>query len=318
MSMASWRQSWRVWRTRTWSGMTTGPAAAFSWQAARAGKTAAMRSSASIRWIGSGFFRPPRKRRTARDRFRFQRHRDSEHGRGQDGLFEGGGGRCPTAAARGACPAGSCAGVRGTARGRRRWPPPEARSRRWRRTASAEPARSARLIRPPSGAWTTSCIPPGLVEEPLEHDVVVGGEDPELAQAGGQVVDQLPASAGVESAGRGQWRRPPPGDLIGPPVEPPVAEARCRRRGRGGRRRPGAGARPPRRAPRSGWGPPHPERDGGVGPLGVDHPDLALAHPPDPPGVGARGGRRRRPWTRWRSPRSPSPPGCRRARATTR
>ena len=47
----------------------------FSWHAAACGNTAAMRSSASMRWIGGGFFRPLRNRSTSSDRLRFQRHR---------------------------------------------------------------------------------------------------------------------------------------------------------------------------------------------------------------------------------------------------
>ena len=74
-SVASWRQSWSVWRTIGWSGISTGPAAAFSWQAASAGNTAAIRSSASMRWMGGGVRRPPRWRRTISARPRFHRHR---------------------------------------------------------------------------------------------------------------------------------------------------------------------------------------------------------------------------------------------------
>ena len=78
--MASWRQSSSTWRTMTWSGSWMGPGAVFSWQAASAGKTAAIRSSASIRWMGSGFFLPPRKRKMASERLRSQRQREVNMG----------------------------------------------------------------------------------------------------------------------------------------------------------------------------------------------------------------------------------------------
>ena len=57
-----------------WSGTSSGPLA-FSWQAAAAGNSAAMRSSASMRWMAGGFRLPPFQRRTASERFRFQRQR---------------------------------------------------------------------------------------------------------------------------------------------------------------------------------------------------------------------------------------------------
>ena len=60
----------------TWSGSWIGPGGVFSWQAASAGKIAAIRSSASIRWMGNGFFLPPRKRKMASERLRSQRQRD--------------------------------------------------------------------------------------------------------------------------------------------------------------------------------------------------------------------------------------------------
>ena len=50
--------------------------AVFSWQAAKAGKMAAIKSSASIRCIGSGFFLPPRKRKMASDRLRSHLQRE--------------------------------------------------------------------------------------------------------------------------------------------------------------------------------------------------------------------------------------------------
>ena len=81
-SSASVRQSSTVWRTSTWSGTATGPGAALSWQAARAGHAAASRSSASIRWRWIGRRWPPRDRGTTRARLRFHRHRAASIGCG--------------------------------------------------------------------------------------------------------------------------------------------------------------------------------------------------------------------------------------------
>ncbi len=86
-SSASVRVSSMVWRTRRWSGISTGPVT-FSWHAAAWGNTAAMRSSDSMRWIGGGLRLPLRNRSTMSDRLRFQRQRDDEHRRGEDRLFE--------------------------------------------------------------------------------------------------------------------------------------------------------------------------------------------------------------------------------------
>ena len=72
--MASFRVSSMVWRTITWSGSSTGPDT-FSWHAAAKGNSAAMTSSASIRWMGGGFLRPPFHRSTSNARLRFQRQR---------------------------------------------------------------------------------------------------------------------------------------------------------------------------------------------------------------------------------------------------
>jgi hypothetical protein len=126
-SRASVRQSWSVWRTSGWSGISIGPAT-FSWQAAAWGKTAAIRSSASMRWIAGGFFLPPRKRRIASARERFQRHRAVKIGVGRDRLAErvleaGGREEMRDVGERGSCGAGRARGP-----SRRRSPPPAARS----------------------------------------------------------------------------------------------------------------------------------------------------------------------------------------------
>ena len=62
-----------------WSGISTGPTR-LSWQAAACGNMAAIMSSASMRWIGGGLRRPPRKRSTSNERFRFHRHREMNIG----------------------------------------------------------------------------------------------------------------------------------------------------------------------------------------------------------------------------------------------
>ncbi len=50
-----------------------------------------MKSSACMRWMGGGFFLPPRHRSTSSDRLRFQRQRDWNNGLVEDRLGERGG-----------------------------------------------------------------------------------------------------------------------------------------------------------------------------------------------------------------------------------
>src|SRR5215207_705549 len=66
-----------------------GPAGALSWQAASDGKTAPIRSAASMRWMLNGLTRPPLRRSTASDRLRFQRQRAGEHRAAEHGLGDG-------------------------------------------------------------------------------------------------------------------------------------------------------------------------------------------------------------------------------------
>ena len=47
------------------------------------------------------------------------------------------------------------------------------------------------MTRPPKGEWTTSCMPAAVVEEALEHDVLLGRHDPQLLEPGRQVGDDL-------------------------------------------------------------------------------------------------------------------------------
>ena len=76
----SCRQSCTVWRASTWSGTPTGPAGAFSWQAASPGHTAASRSSDSMRWRWIGRRLPPFMRGMTSARVRFQRQRAASIG----------------------------------------------------------------------------------------------------------------------------------------------------------------------------------------------------------------------------------------------
>src|SRR5947199_881411 len=74
VSIASCRQLSIVSRTSGWSGITIGPVT-LSAHATCAGKTAASRSSARMRWSGMGTRRPPWKRRRASARVAFHRQR---------------------------------------------------------------------------------------------------------------------------------------------------------------------------------------------------------------------------------------------------
>ena len=136
--------------------------------------------------------------------------------------------------------------------------------------------------------------PAGLVEEALEDDVVAGGQDTELTQAGGHVVDQLPGVGGIEAAGLdhvcgrrlatgvgsdgamgndGVGRCTVGGDVVGPDGEEvghglaQVGDLLGELLG-------------------AARGLAHPEGDGGLSSLGVGDPDLALGHPADPPRMG--------------------------------
>jgi hypothetical protein len=94
---------------------------------------------------------------------------------------------------------------------------------------SARP--SARLILAPNGAWTMSCILPIWSKNPLEHDVVVGGQhsaqpgppSPQIVddQGGGNDIDirHLPheGDGGLPPTGVEPFRHraPQPGHLLG-------------------------------------------------------------------------------------------------------
>ncbi len=176
------------------------------------GKTAAIRSSDSMRWMGRGFFFPPRKRRTARERFRFQRQREVNMGEAR------------TACSKPCRPYRTGNGRRRCRRGKLCWGPSD------RRTASSfgrrleleveggaelscTGARPNRFFDPSAegGALDDHLHPAGLVEEPLEDDVVPGGEDAEFAQAGGRM-------GSTSWAGVGRLEATGPGHVVGRPA----------------------------------------------------------------------------------------------------
>ena len=154
----SCRQSWTVWRASTWSGTPTGPGGAFSWQAASPGHTAASRSSASIRcrWMGRRL--PPFMRGSTSARFRFQRQRAPSIGWGSTAWVRTSGAF--------ALESIDCTRVSG----KLCWGPSESTTvsssaaacsskskETQNRLRNASP--SARLMRPPKGAWMISCEP---------------------------------------------------------------------------------------------------------------------------------------------------------------
>ena len=260
-----------VWRTIGWSGISTGPAT-FSWQAAACGNSAAIMSSDSMRWIGGGLRRPPLKRSTTSDRLRFHRQRLWNIGDGGDGPPA----RAPPRTVL------ECR-KRGTSAEREAVVRPERQhdgvvvGRRLQLEVErhAEPLAQRQAERPvdPTAVGRVHHQVHALrvVEEPLEHEVGVGGDDAQHRAAGGQVVDDLIDRGVVERGGR---RQPGPGAVgvadgevaveRGPQLGDLVRQLGRARRGLAG-----------------------PERDGGRLAVGVDHPHDAGAHLADLPRVGA-------------------------------
>ena len=68
-----------VWRISGWSGSVSGPSR-FSWQPICSGNTAAIRSSARIRWMNGGTRLPPRCLDRTSARVMFQRQRVGNSG----------------------------------------------------------------------------------------------------------------------------------------------------------------------------------------------------------------------------------------------
>ena len=79
MSIASVRVSAMVCPTRGWSGISRGPAT-FSAHAIWSGNTAAIRSSACMRWMFGGTLAPLRNRGMASETLAFHRQRTSNIG----------------------------------------------------------------------------------------------------------------------------------------------------------------------------------------------------------------------------------------------
>ena len=246
MSRPSVMVSCIVWRTIGWSGISIGPAT-FSWQAAACGNSAAIMSSDSMRWIGGGLRRPALEAQhdqrpvevpppaALEHRRRRRQHRLLEHPAHGVGVQEPG-----------------HVGQREAVVRPERQHDRVVVGRRLQLEVErhAEPLAQRQAERPVDptavGRVHDQVHALGVVEEPLEHEVGVGGDDTEHGAAGGHVVDDLVDRGVVERGGR---RQPAPG------------RRRCRRR-RGSRRawpaarRSRATARPcapgPRRS-RTGW-----------------------------------------------------------------
>ena len=127
MSIASFRQSAIVWRTSGWSGISRSPTR-FSAQATWSGKTAAIRSSASMRASCGGTFLPPRKRGSASAIAGDPAPARREHRRVEQRLDQHVAHASPNAGSARRRPARSCAPWSATARCCPRSPPPAARN----------------------------------------------------------------------------------------------------------------------------------------------------------------------------------------------
>ena len=155
--------------------------ATFSWQAASVGNTAAIRSSASIRWIAGGFFRPPRIRSTVSEVFRFHRQRAANSGE-------------VSTACRTTCSTVGEARNRGTlSSGKLCCGPSDSRMAlslaaacssksnvTQNRLRSASP--NARLTRTPNGACPMSCMPPALSKNRSRMITFMVGSAPSAAR----------------------------------------------------------------------------------------------------------------------------------------
>ena len=139
----------------------------------------------------------------------------------------------------------------------------------------------------------------GLVEEALEDDVLLAGDDAQPLPPGGEVSAQLDGRLLGDATG---ILDVPPGGRL----DPRAADAA---------RPPGARPRRSRRAPGCGSGPPPTRTGWWVACPRHRSPAPRRPRPGEPATNGCRAGTRRRPSTRWRSPRSPFPPACRPDRA---
>src|SRR6266702_4217734 len=195
--------------TSGWAGISRSPTR-FSGQASWSGNTAAIKSSASIRWSGVGTFLPPRNRSTAGARVAFQRQREPNIG-----------------ASSMACTS-RCSAVAGfrywktSSSGKLCWGPSESTiassvaaawssklKLRQNRLRSASP--HARLTRLPNGACSTSCIPPASSKKRSSTRVCWVGMTPRVR------FDASRYSTSCRAAGSGKPPISPTSHAMAPP-----------------------------------------------------------------------------------------------------
>ena len=183
---------------------------AFSWQAASAGNTAAIRSSASMRWIGGGTRLPPRWRSSTSERPAFQRQRTAQAGASRSACASVSrafpGVRKPATASSGKL---CCAPSESTTASSLAAAWSSKSKLRQKRLRSASP--SARLMRPPNGACTTSCMPPDSSKKRSKTTSCWVGTTPSASAAGSEIAHDLLGAAGVEPGfldRARRWRRP--------------------------------------------------------------------------------------------------------------
>ena len=197
-SIASCRQSCSVWRTSGWSGSSIGPPA-FSWHWASAGNTAAIRSSASMRWSAGGVFLPPRMRSTASARPRFQRQRAFHMGESSAACASAS--RAPAGVesiflkiSRSAACCGPSERHDGVVAGRRLQLEIEAPA-----DALAHRQAERAVHAPAEGRVDHQLHAAGVVEEALQHDALARRQVTQRLARRRQIAHQLLGAAGVEA-----------------------------------------------------------------------------------------------------------------------
>ncbi len=278
-SMASCRQSWRVWRTRTWSGITTGPAARVL-LAGGQGREHRRHEVVGLHALdGQGVLLPAPEPQHGQGAVEVPPPAGGEHGRGQHGLAQDAFGRLrseqPGGAVEGEAVLGSEGEHDGVVVGGRLQLEVEGGAE-----ALAQRQPEAPVDPPAQRGVHHHLHAAGLVEEALEHDVVERwgacrarrGRPPGSRPAArprrasspqacstwvGAAVEALGAApssvpGSVRSVTHGA---PQDGDLLGELLGPARGLA-------------------------------HPEGDGGMRAFGVDHPHLALGDAADAPRVG--------------------------------
>ncbi len=268
--MASRSVSSIVWRTITWSGSSIGPVT-FSWQAAGSGNTAAIRSSASMRWIGGGFLRPPFHRSTRSDRLRFQRQRDRNIGDG--GTSVAWVRVCSTEADRRNL--GHVGEREAVLRAEREHHGVVVRRRLQLEVEVLAELLAQRQTEPPVepgpvGAVDDQLHAAGLVEEALDHQSLAGGQHPQDGERRRQVPHDLARRLGIDS---GRAHQPGSGG-VGITTAKPQFDFTS-----DGADLFGQLGRTARRLA-------EPDRNGGRKALGIDDAHHAGLDAPDPPAVG--------------------------------